>query len=425
MTGTVTGTGTATATEVIARYERHLSGGRAALGRLLGGTVEIASEGAWVMAADGRKYLNFGGYGVFILGHRHPKVLLAVRAQLDAHPLATRVFLEPVAALAAEALASVTPAGLNHVHFVNSGAEATETAIKLARLHGRRTLVSVHGGFHGKTLGALSITANPLYQNPFRPLLPDVVHLDFGDLDAMRVALGALGEQACVVLEPVLGEGGVIIPPDGYLRGVAQACREYGALLIIDEIQTGLGRLGAWWGVDQERVVPDILLVGKGLSGGAVPVAAMVCGDRLYEPLSRDPFLHSSTFGGSPLACAAALATVNALRDEDIIPRAQALGTRLLAGVREVCANEGAGLVAEVRGRGLLIGIEARHPQVTGELALELLERGVIVNHSLNSGSVLRLTPPAVVTDSEVDRFLSALASALRAAAERIEPDLN
>jgi putrescine aminotransferase len=408
--------------DVIARYERHLAGGRAALGRLLGGTVEVASEGAWVTDADGRRYLDFGGYGVFILGHRHPAVTAAVRAQLDTHPLATRVFLEPVVALAAEALAGVTPAGLDRVHFVNSGAEATETALKLARHHGKDVLVSARGGFHGKTLGALSVTANPMYQDPFRPLLPDVLEVPYGDESAVREALDRYGERVCVVLEPVLGEGGVVIPPDGYLRAVADACRAHGAFLVVDEIQTGLGRLGAWWGIEREGVVPDMLLAGKGLSGGVVPVAAVVCRDEVYEPFSRDPFLHSSTFGGSPLACAAALATVNVLREQDVPARAHALGERLLDGVREVCAKEYGDLVGEVRGRGLLIGLEMLHQRATGELALELLERGVIVNHSLNAGAVLRLTPPAIVPDNEAERFLTVLDGALRAVEQRIGP---
>lgn len=402
-------------------YHRHLASGRAVMGSVLGGMSEIASEGPWVHTDDGRRFLDFGGYGVFILGHRHPDVVAAVHRQIDRHPLATRVFLEPVAARAAEALAGRTPPGLEHVHFVNSGAEATEAALKLARAHGRTVLVTTRSGYHGKTLGALSVTADPKYQEPFQPLLPGTVQVDHGDAGALRQALAGLRDRACVILEPVQGEGGVRIPPPGYLREAATACREAGAFLVIDEIQTGLGRLGAWWGVDAEGVVPDALLVGKGLSGGVVPVAAMVATADAYRPFSRDPYLHTSTFGASPIACAAALAAVRAMEREDIPARAAALGARLIADVRAVCAPHLGGLVRQVRGRGLLIGVELHREQAVGELLLELTARSVLVNHSLNATRVLRLTPPAVAGDDDVALFVAALDAALRTTAARLD----
>ncbi|WP_037868138.1 aspartate aminotransferase family protein [Streptomyces sp. NRRL S-813] len=401
-------------------YREHLAVGRAVLGEVLGGMVETRSEGAWVHTEDGRRHLDFGGYGVFILGHRHPAVTAAVHRQIDAHPLATRVFLEPVAARAAAALAAHTPVGLDRVHFVNSGAEATEAGLKLARAHGHTALISTVGGYHGKTLGALSVTANPTYQDPFRPLLPDSAAVPFGDREALAEALARFGERACVIVEPVQGEGGVRIPPPGYLADVGRLCRTHGAFLIVDEIQTGLGRLGSWWGVDTENVRPDVLLVGKGLSGGVVPVAAMVATDEAYAPFSRDPYLHTSTFAASPLACAAALAAVEAMDREDVPGRARTLGIRLLHGVRTACTPYTGGLVRDLRGRGLLIGLEFGVEQAVGELILELVGRGVLVNHSLNAGRVLRLTPPAVVTDEELRLFLTALSEALHAVATRL-----
>jgi len=401
-------------------YREHLSAGRAVLGTVLGGMLETASDGAWVYTEDGRRYLDFGGYGVFILGHRHPAVTAAVHRQVDTHPLAGRVFLEPVAARAAQALAGRTPDGLDHVHFVNSGAEATEAGLKLARAHGHTALVSTAGGYHGKTLGALSATANPKYQQPFLPLLPDSSVLPYGDTDALAARLAALGEQACVIVEPVQGEGGVRIPPPGYLAEAGRLCRTYGAFLIVDEIQTGLGRLGSWWGMDAEDVHPDVLLVGKGLSGGVVPVAAMVATAAAYRPFSRDPYLHTSTFAASPIACAAAWAAVEALDREGVIERAAALGDRLLAGVRNACTPYTGGLVREVRGRGLLIGLEFAEEQTVGELILELVGRGILVNHSLNDSRVLRLTPPAIVGDEEVWLFLATLSEALRVVAMRV-----
>ncbi len=407
-------------TEIVELYRRHLGSGRAVMGTVLGGMAEVRSEGAWVHTDDGRRFLDFGGYGVFILGHRHPAVVEAVHRQVDTHPLASRVFLEPVAARAAQALAAHTPHRLDYVHFVNSGAEATEAALKLARAHGRNALITTRGGFHGKTLGALSVTANDKYQAPFQPLVPDVVQVAYGDAAELKQALAERRDRACVVIEPVQGEAGVRIPPPGHLREVAALCREFGAMLVVDEVQTGLGRLGTWWGVDAEGVVPDVLLAGKGLSGGVVPVAAMVATKEAYAPFGRDPYLHTSTFGASPLACAAALATVEAMEREDTVARAAALGTHMLAGVRDVCAPHLGALVREVRGRGLLIGIEFAHHRSVGDMMLETVARGVLVNHSLNSSRVLRLTPPAVVDDTAVEMFLTTLAEALRVAAGHV-----
>jgi putrescine aminotransferase len=395
--------------DVVDGYRRHVSRGRARLAELTGGLVEVSSQGSTVVDATGRQFLDCGGYGVFLLGHRHPAVVAAVVDQVQRHPLSTRLMLDPTVARAATTLASVTPDGLDLVHFVNSGAEATEAAIKLARAHGHRTLVSATGGFHGKTTGALGLTANELYQAPFRPLL-DVLHVPFGDAGALRELL-ARTDDACVVLEPVQGEGGVVLPPPGYLAEAARLCRAAGAMLVLDEVQTGLGRLGSWWGADREGVVPDVLLVGKGLSGGVVPVAAMVATARAYKPFGDDPFLHTSTFAGSPIAMAAATAAVTAIRDEGLVERAASLGARMLADLRAALVPCGP-LLRDVRGAGLLIGLEFADPGTALDLVLDLLDRGVLVNHSLNAHRVVRLTPPAVLTDTEADRVVEAVASA-------------
>ncbi len=399
------------AAEVATTYRRHVSRGRARLAGLTGGLVEVASDGARVWDATGNEYLDCGGYGVFLLGHRHPAVIRAVVDQIQRHPMATRLLLEPVAAHAAETLAQITPPGLDYVHFVTSGAEATEAAIKLARANGRTSLVSTVGGYHGKTMGALSLTAREFYQAPFRPLLPGVRHVPFGDSTALAAVLGTV-PNCCVVVEPVQGEGGVVLPPAGYLRDVAALCRDHGALLVVDEIQTGLGRLGRWWGADAEDVIPDILLVGKNLSGGVIPVAAMVATAATYAPFNRDPFLHTSTFAGAPVAMAAAAAAVTTIRDEGLVERTRVLGEQLLAGIQDILHGTCPDLVVDVRGAGLLIGIELADAQLAGELVLEMIERGVIVNHSLNAHNVIRLTPPAVLTAADVDLVLTAVTGA-------------
>lgn len=411
---------TAPVQDVVEDYRRHVSKGRASLSEMVGGRIEVASSGSRVTDADGHELLQCGGYGVFILGHGHPAVVAAVCEQLHRHPLATRLLLEPRQASAARALADLAPDGLEYVHFVNSGAEATEAAIKIARTQGKRRLISAQRGFHGKTMGALSVTARDVYQEPFRPLLPDVEHVAFGDADALERSLAG-GEPACVILEPVQAEGGVIVPPPGYLREAQGLCRHYGALLVLDEIQTGLGRLGTWWGADREAVVPDVMLVGKALSGGVVPVAAAVATPEAYAALNRDPFLHTSTFAGAPLAMAAAEAALTAMQQEDVVARAATLGRMLVETMSAILGAECPSLVRDVRGVGLLVGLEFEAGHLAGDFVFELLDRGVIVNHSLNAQRVVRLTPPAMLDARDLEWLFTATSGAARALAHRYQ----
>jgi len=408
---------------VIERYGRHVSRGRARLAQLMAAGVEVRSDGAFVYDQDGERFLDCGGYGVFILGHRHPRVVAAVKKQIDCHPVATRELLEPRLAEAAEALAAITPEGLEYVFFASAGTEATEAALKLARLSGRTTLVSTECGFHGKTFGALSVTGRDAYREPFEPLLPAVEQIPYGDTAALRDVLARHDRRDCaVVLEPIQAEGGVRIPPDGYLREARALCVEFDALLVLDEIQTGLGRLGSWWGADREGVVPDLLLVGKALSGGVVPASAVVGNAEAFDALSRDPMLHTTTFSGAPVAMAAALAAVRAIDEENVVERAAALGERLLAATRGALADHGS-VVADVRGVGLLVGIEFREQHYAGDFTLELLRRRVIAAHSLNSNRVVRLTPPVSLGDDEIDWLARAADESARAVAERYAAD--
>ncbi|MCP9944757.1 aminotransferase class III-fold pyridoxal phosphate-dependent enzyme [Streptomyces somaliensis] len=408
--------------EVGRLYRDHLNRGRATLGEMFGGHVEVESRGAWVTTAEGRRFLNCGGYGVFLTGARHPTVIRHVVEQLERHPIATRLFLEPQAALAAEALISVVPDGLSRVHFAGSGAEAAETALKLARTKGRRRLVATVNGYHGKTAGALSLTGNEVFRTPFQPLLPGTAHVPFGDAAALEAMLAEAPGECCVFVEPVQGEAGVVIPPAGYLRSVREACDRNGALLVLDEVQTGLGRLGTWWGADAEGVTPDIMLVGKGLSGGVVPVSAVVATREAFSVFDRDPYLHTSTFSGAPLAMAAARGAIAAMKEEDLVTRARDLGDELLPELRRIAVHHYGDAVREVRGRGLLLGIEFAGPGPAGDLLIELIDNGVIANHSLNSHLVLRLTPPAVLDRSDVDFLYEAFDRACRAQAARYSP---
>jgi putrescine aminotransferase len=401
-------------------HRRHLGRGRSRLAAMFGDLVESSAQGATITATDGRQFLNCGGYGVFFTGAGHPRVIAAVQAQLHRQALSSRLFLDPVAGQAAEALARVAPPGLNRMHFSSSGAEAAETAIKLARIHGKDQLVSMVDGYHGKTMGALSLTAKPLYQDPFRPLLPDVGHVAFGDTAALEEVLRAAAGRACVVLEPVQSEGGVILPPAGYLREVARLCREHQAFLVVDEVMTGLGRLGSWWGCTLEDVRPDVILVGKALSGAVMPVAATLATEQAFAPFDDDPFLHTSTFSAAPIAMAAVRATIEVMEQEELVERAAQIGARLLAGLRAIAADRGQGLVREVRGAGLLIGIELTAAGLAGELMLELVDRGVVANHSLNAHPVIRFTPPAILTPAEESRLLEAVDGALAAMARTL-----
>jgi putrescine aminotransferase len=397
--------------QVLDRYTEHVNSSLASLARLVAAPVEVAAAGSKVLGGDGHTYLDCGGFGVFLLGHCHPAVVAAVREQLGRNPLATRLFLNPELAQAATDLAGIAPAGLDYVFLTNSGAEATELGLKLARLAGKRHVVAMHGGFHGKTLGALSVTGQPQYRDPFGPLLPMVDFVPFGDPGALRAALTA---QSVVLLEPVQAEGGVRLPPDGYLRQVRQACTQAGAVMILDEIQSGMGRLGAWWGADLAGVTPDVLLAGKILGGGVMPAGGVVASAQLFAPLNADPLLHSSTFAGSPLAAAAVTATIGAIKSEGLIQRTRELGPRVRALAADAVTAHCPHLVTEVRGEGLLIGIDFVSPDAAAEFLIGLLDSRVIPSYSLNSAQVLRLTPPAILDESDLDWLGRALISAAK-----------
>ncbi|MER7728854.1 aspartate aminotransferase family protein [Streptomyces sp. NPDC096323] len=402
---TATGAAPDNEADILALYRARLSKGRATLAELFGSHMEVASSGSWLTTSDGEKFLNCGGYGVFIMGARHPRVVEAVQRQLNTHPVATRILLEPTVARAAEALASIAPRGLERVHFSLSGAEAVETGLKLARAAGRRRIVSMRGGYHGKTMGALSATAKAVYQDPFRPLLADVVHLPYGDPEALRAELSAHPGEDCVIIEPVQGEGGVVLPPQGYLKQVEELVREYEGFLLLDEVQTGMGRLGEWWGADIEDIRPDVLLVGKALGGGVVPVSAAIATDKAFRPFDKDPYVHTGTFSGQPLLMAGVQAAIQVMQEERLVTRARDIGARLLPEITRIARRNLPGLVTEVRGRGLLIGVELAEPGLAGELLIELFNHGVVANHSMNGNSVVRFTPPAVLTEAD-ERFL-------------------
>ncbi len=385
-------------------------------------TVEWEAEGVVVRDVHGREYLDFsGGPAVFALGHRHPRVVQAVVEQIHRMPMSVRAMPRRPEAELAALLAELTPGDLRYSFFCNSGAEAVEGALKLARIAtGRPHFVATEGAFHGKTFGALSATGRDKYRRPFEPLVPGFRHVPFGDADALAEAVDE--QVAAVIVEPIQGEGGVRVPPYDYLPRVREICDRAGALLILDEVQTGLGRTGRLFACEHWDVVPDVLTLAKALGGGVMPIGAFVARPHLWEAFSQDPYLHSSTFGGNPSACAAGVATLRVLVEENLPERAARMGEVLLAGLREVAARHPR-WVRDVRGKGLLVGVEFTDPDVALLASAEAIARGVIFFFSLNRPEVVRLAPPLIVERQHIERACAVLDEALRAVAETLEVD--
>jgi acetylornithine aminotransferase len=363
----------------------------------------VRGEGARVWDADGTEYVDLvGGIAVNALGHAHPEVVRAVSEQIAKIGHTSNLYVNPVAVQLAETLLDV--AGLTgnaKVLFVNSGAEANETALKMTRLTGRTKIVACEGAFHGRTMGALSLTGQRSKREPFAPLVPGVTHIPFGDVDALRAAVD--GETAAVVLEPVLGEGGVIPAPHGYLQAAREITKATGALLVLDEVQTGIGRLGSWFAFQQAGIVPDIVTLAKGLGGG-LPLGAVIgvgsAGDLLR------PGHHGTTFGGNPVCCAAGLAVLRTIAKDNLNDHVAALGKDIAAGVEHLNHP----LVSGVRGAGLLIGIALRKP-VSAAVAKAAQDAGYLVNPV--APDTIRLAPPLILSSEQAKGFLSALPAAL------------
>ena len=367
----------------------------------------IRAEGAWVHTRDGRHYLDLlAGIGVNALGHAHPEVVAAVREQAGRY-LHAMVYgeyaLEPQARLA-ERLAEVAPPGLTQVYFTNSGTEANEGALKLARkATGRRRFLAFENSYHGDTCGSLSVTGRAVYRQPFEPLLPGVTFLPFDDAGALDAVDDTV---AAVIVEPIQGEAGVRVPGGEFLPALRRRCDETGALLIFDEVQTGLGRTGRLWAGEHWGVTPDLMTLAKALGGG-MPLGAFLGRPELMATLSCDPPLsHVTTFGGHPVCCAAGLAGLNVLLRERLSERAAQTGARFREGLRRIGG-------VEVRGLGMMIGWELESAALTARFAQEALAREVIVGWTLHSDRVLRLLPPLNLTDAETDLALDRLAAAL------------
>lgn len=383
--------------------------------------IEWMDEGDCFYDVNGEEFIDcLGGFGIYMLGHRHPEVLKYVSAQLNRQALHSQELVDPLRGYLAKIMADITPGDLQYCFFTNGGAEAVEMAIKLARIaSGGRWYISAINGFHGKSMGAVSIGGKSTYRTPYLPMVQQVQHVEYGNASDIRKAIRNLqhvGEKvAAVVLEPIQGEAGIILPPPGYLKEVRQICDEYGVFLIFDEIQTGMGRTGTMFRCEAEKVVPDIMTYGKAFGGGVMPITGIIARPHLWvEELQENPWLLGSpTFGGNPLACSAALATINYMLENDVPKLAEEKGVFLLEGLKEL-KNRHPKLIQEVRGIGLMLGIEFYKSEMGYSVAKGMFARRVMTAGTLINSKTIRFEPGATISYESLGKVLSRLDEALR-----------
>jgi acetylornithine aminotransferase len=355
----------------------------------------FVSAKACVLKDDqGKSYLDFlAGIATNALGHAHPAVIKAVTKQISTLAHVSNFFAHPQGLLLASRLQKMTGDHDARVFFCNSGAEANEAALKISRRTGRSRIVAAQGSFHGRTMGALSMTGQPSKREPFTPLLKGVTHVPYGDLSAMSRAVTK--KTAMVIVEPIMGEAGVVTPEDGYLNGLREICDQVGALLVFDCVQTGIGRTGQWFGFEHEDVQPDVITLAKGLGGG-LPLGATIAYGKAAQLLQ--PGDHGTTFGGNPVACAAANAVLDVIESKKLMQSAKVFEKKIK---KSLSTTPG---VSEVRGRGLLLGIELNRP-IAKKIAIAMLEAGVVVNAA--NDQTIRIAPPLIVTMPQIEKFIA------------------
>lgn len=361
----------------------------------------VSAKGCVLKDDEGRSYLDFlAGIATNVLGHGHPSVIKAVTKQISTMAHISNFFAHPQGLLLASRLQKMTGDSSARVFFCNSGAEANEAALKISRRTGRSRIVAAQGSFHGRTMGALSLTGQPAKREPFAPLLRGITHVRYGDLSAMSRAVSK--KTAMVIIEPIMGEAGVITPKDGYLAGLRDICDRVGALLVFDCVQTGIGRTGQWFGFEHENVRPDVITLAKGIGGG-LPLGATIAYGRAAQLLQ--PGDHGTTFGGNPVACAAANAVLDVIESKKLMQSAKVFEKKIK---RSLSITPG---VFEIRGRGLLLGIELTSP-IAKEIATTMLDAGVIVNAA--NERTIRIAPPLTVTASQIEKFITTFKKVLK-----------
>jgi putrescine aminotransferase len=382
--------------------------------------VEWKDYGAYCTGLYGEEFIDcLGGFGIYTCGHRNPEIIETVKAQLDHQALHSQELLDPLRGYLAKAVADITPGDLEKCFFTNGGAEAVEMALKLARIAtGGRWYISTVGAFHGKSMGAISMGGKSTYRVPYTPMVQQVQHVEYGNAEDIRKAirnLKAVGESvAGVILEPIQGEAGIIIPPAGYLKEVREICDEYKVALIFDEIQTGMGRTGAMFRCEAEGVTPDILTFGKAFGGGIMPITGIICRPHMWtEELVENPWLLGSpTFGGNPLACSAAIATIKYILENDVPKQCEEKGEYLLAGLNKL-KEKFPTVISGVRGVGLMIGLEFVQSDVGYSVAKGMFARRVMTAGTLVNAKCIRFEPAAVISYEDMDKVLFRLEEAL------------
>ncbi len=367
----------------------------------------------------GRKFIDcLGGFGIYSAGIKHPKVVKAVADQLRRMPLSSQELLDPLRGALAKLLGEIAPGDLQYCFFINNGTDAVEGAIKLARVcTGKTNFISSLRGFHGKSCGALSLMGKWEFREPFLPLLPGIQYVEFGDADAVEDELykaDATGKGvAGVIMEPVQGEAGAIVPPDDFWPRIRKACDEYGALLIADEVQTGMGRTGKMFGVEHWNTVPDVMCLGKALGGGVMPLSAFMSTPKIWQHLETNPFIHTSTFGGNPMACAAGIAAINVTLEENLPGQAYKKGRYLLGELIALQIRYDR-LLRQARGKGLLLGLEFVNTEIGYKVVSGLFKRGVLVAGTLTNSRVVRIEPALNIPDAMIDEILERLEDTLK-----------
>ena len=357
-------------------------------------------HGAHVWDVDNKEYIDcMGGYGVALVGHRNERVVNAIKAQIGKILTVHSSFYNKTREEFLENLMEVAPKGLSKVHLNNSGAESVEAAIKFARkFSGKKGMVAMKGSYHGKSMGALSLTFNPKYRESFQPLVEKVSFSSYGDIDELRNTVDK--DTAFVILEPIQGESGIHVPPDSFLHDVRKLCDENKILLIFDEIQSGLGRTGSMWAADHWKTVPDVMCIAKGIAGG-VPMGVTLVRPDILSVMKKGE--HSSTFGGNPLSCAAGTATIQALTQDGLIENAKNMGQKFQQGLDELKSRHK--IIREVRGKGLMIGVELKFE--VKDILMEGIKNGLLLLYS--GRNILRFLPPLVISEEDVTKTLKIL----------------
>lgn len=412
-------------------FSKHVNPGLARMMGLLGfDRMYVRAEGVRVWDIEGKEYLDFlGGYGALNLGHNPPRVLEAIK-KVEHLPNILQATIGTMYSVAAYNLSQLTPGNLSHSFFCNSGTEAVEGALKLAKIaSGKNRVIYCNDSFHGKTMGSLSVTGRVKYQSPFEPLVPGNEAVPYGDLNALEIKFQT-GGIAAFIVEPIQGEGGINLPPQGYMQGVRRLCDKYEVYLIMDEIQTGFGRTGKMFACEGEGIVPDIMCLAKSLGGGVMPIGAFITTEEIwnkgYGGMDK-ALLHTSTFGGNNLSSAAAIAAMNQIVEEDLPGQAEEKGNYFMNKLKKLADEHE--FIKEIRGRGLMIGIEFNQPdsnffdkisrgmlsklsyEYTGALIAGALlnDHNIITAYTLNNPNVIRMEPPLTVSYQDIDYVIAAL----------------